>query len=155
VQATECVNVTIHNADEAKEIGKNCEIITGGLTFDSSLNETVTLDGVTTIQGDLGHNGCLPRYDHGCLPAQYSFNLSSSTLTYINGSLNFWSFKGLEEIAFPELKQVEQSFILKRMNSLKRIDITNLAYLGGLIIEAPNCTRIDHEGLRNFTEGYP
>ncbi|KAM0546667.1 hypothetical protein ACHAPJ_010805 [Fusarium lateritium] len=152
-QAANCTNVTIHNADEAKEVAKNCKVLTGELTLDSDLNETISLDGVETIQGDVSHNGCYRVSDDGCFPVPKPFKISSSTLTHINGSLYFWAFNGLEEISFPNLERVEKSFTIKRMHSLKRMDLTKLSYLGNILIEARNCTKIDHDGLRNFTNG--
>ncbi|KAF4458953.1 hypothetical protein FALBO_14297 [Fusarium albosuccineum] len=156
VLAAECTNITIVTADHADRIRKSCKTITGSLNFDGSLNETINLDGIETVDGNMMY---YPDHDdrrHWELGDPYptdrsTFKIHSSTLKTINGAVYFWDFQGLEELSFPNLTRVEQRFGLRRMHYLKTLDITNLAYLGEFNIEAIYLTTLRHDGLKGFT----
>ncbi|KAH7015499.1 hypothetical protein EDB80DRAFT_889696 [Ilyonectria destructans] len=148
-QAIECTNVTIADASDATEVRNDCTIISGNLGFAKALSETINLDGVEEIQGDITHSGCEEAWDDCEIPS--AFSISSSTLTKVGGAIDFWYFQGLEELSFPKLEVVQGSVSLKRLGELKRLDITKLARLGYFILEAANLTSIEHEGLEGFT----
>ncbi|KAF5013385.1 hypothetical protein FDECE_632, partial [Fusarium decemcellulare] len=156
VLAAECTNITIVTADQADRIRKSCKTITGHLNFDGSLNETINLDGIETVNGNMMY---YPDHDDrryweigDPYPTDRStFKIHSSTLKTINGDVYLWDFQGLEELSFPNLTRVEQGFGLRRMHYLKTLDITNLAYLGEFNIEAIHLTTLRHDGLKGFT----
>lgn len=155
VQCDDCTNVTIANADDAAQVRKNCKTIKGGLEFSARLNETINLDGVETIEGDVLYDGGWDEdeadADDSYPAGRTPFTIHSSTLKRIEGTVNFWRFNGLEELRFPNLTKVRDGFGLNRMNYLKLIDITKLTHLGSLSLEAKFLTTMKHEGFEGFT----
>ncbi|KPM45714.1 hypothetical protein AK830_g801 [Neonectria ditissima] len=148
-KAIECVNVTIADANDAAAVRSDCSIITGNLGFAKDVNESINLDGVEEIQGDITHSGCEESWDDCTIPSDFS--ISSSTLATVGGNIEFWYFQGLKELRFPKLARVQGSVSLKRLHQLTRLDITKLAHLGYFTIEANNLTSLQHEGLEGFT----
>ncbi|KAH6885182.1 hypothetical protein B0T10DRAFT_492149 [Thelonectria olida] len=154
-QCAKCTNITISNADDAAQVRENCKTIKGWLTFDKDLNETINLNGVETIDGDLvyesedweGEGEVDEPYPTGRTP----FNIHSSTLKTIKGELAFGRFIGLAELRFPNLTRIENSLYLYRMHYLKLLDITKLTHLGSLTLEAKHLTTLRHETFKGFT----
>ncbi|KAH7155978.1 hypothetical protein EDB81DRAFT_715893 [Dactylonectria macrodidyma] len=155
-QCQTCTNVTIASADDAAQIRNNCTTITGWLRFSEGLNETINLDGVESVNGDITHEGDDEEYDElGPYPnGSTIFQVHSSTLKTVNGSIKLWAFNGLDELRFPNLTRVEYGFSLRRMGYLKLLDITKLTRLGYLSIQAPHLTTIQHESFEGFTGTY-
>lgn len=143
-----CHNVTISNAADAAEVRSDCTIITGTLEFSTDFKETVDLSGVEEIQGDILHSGC--KYDCPALPPL--FNISSSTLATVGGSLELSWFPGLQELRFPNLSVVKGSVSIYSAVQLERLDITKLSRVGRIRLNAtPNLAIIQHEILKSFT----
>ncbi|KAH7144113.1 hypothetical protein B0J13DRAFT_635021 [Dactylonectria estremocensis] len=156
VQCETCTNVTIASADDATQIRKKCKTIKGWLRFSEGLNETINLDGVESINGDVTHSGDVEDYNDNVAGDQYPnrsvlFQVHSSTLNTVNGSIDFWTFNGLEELRFPNLTRVEYGFTMLRMSYLKLLDITKLTHLGSFNIEATHLTTLRHESFKGFT----
>ncbi|KAH7149845.1 hypothetical protein B0J13DRAFT_594394 [Dactylonectria estremocensis] len=147
--AIECVNVTIADADDAAEVRRDCTVISGDLYFAKYFNETINLDGVVEITGNIFHKGCEEDWEECELPLPFS--ISSSTLTEVGGDIQFKYFQGLQELSFPNLTLVQGSVLLRRVHELERLDITKLARLGYFALEAANLTSLQHERLEAFT----
>lgn len=155
-QGAGCTNVTISSAADADAIRKSCKTIVGDLTFAESFNETITLDGIEVIEGDIKHSD--DRYPWACetpgtqneFPCNQSFTISSSTLRRINGSISFWFFHGLEELLFPNLVRMEW-VALQRLYSLKTLDLTNLQYIEYFQLEAMKLEKFLLDELQEFT----
>lgn len=158
VWAAGCVNVTIKSQDDADEVRKNCKDIQGYLKFDDYIDESINLDGVEFVNGDINYMGD-PEWGNatqigGPYPTTLKpITLEWSTLKTVNGSVFFWAFEGLSEFLLPNLTRVEKSFTLQRMHYLRKLDITKLAHLGAFTIEANHLTELKHEGLKGFTDG--
>ncbi|KAH7160679.1 hypothetical protein EDB81DRAFT_866362 [Dactylonectria macrodidyma] len=147
--AIECVNVTIADADDAAEVRNDCTIISGDLNFAKYFNETINLDGVTEVTGDITHWGCHEGWEECEIPPPFS--ISCSTLTKVGGDIEILYFQGLQELSFPNLTRVQGTVSLERVHELERLDITKLAWLGYLSLDAINLTSLQHEGLQGFT----
>ncbi|KAK7404073.1 hypothetical protein QQX98_010131 [Neonectria punicea] len=153
-RCVECTNVTISTADDADQVRKDCKAIQGFLRFEN-VNETLNLDGLETIDGDVRHDGDGFEGD-GDMDAPYptgrtTFDIHSSTLQTVNGSVYFWRFNGLKELRFPNLTRVEKGFSMNSMNWLKVLDITKLERLGSFEVAAKHLTTLRHDGFRGFT----
>ncbi|KAL6366036.1 hypothetical protein LRP88_00130 [Fusarium phalaenopsidis] len=158
VWAAGCANVTIKSQDDADEVRKNCKDIQGYLTFDDYLDESINLDGIEFINGDITYTGESEWGNETEIGGPYPTTLKPitiecSTLKTINGSIYFWAFEGLSEFLLPKLTRVEESFVLQRMHYLRKLDITKLTHLGSFNIEANHLTELKHEGLKGFTDG--
>ncbi|KAJ4245752.1 hypothetical protein NW762_013876 [Fusarium torreyae] len=81
MQAANCTNVTIHNADEAKEVAGDYKALTGELAVYSDLNETISHDGVEKNPG---------RYDIRTQGHGINITLGSehSTTIELEGNIN-------------------------------------------------------------------
>ncbi|KAH6973023.1 hypothetical protein BKA56DRAFT_620389 [Ilyonectria sp. MPI-CAGE-AT-0026] len=150
-QAVSCGNVTISSAADAAEIRSTCTIISGDLDFTYDFNNTINLDGVEEIQGGIYHSGCRAFPETSDCPSPSPFSISSSTLTTVKGTVSLKFFNGLKELRFPNLTTVEGSITLLHLYDLKRLDITKLSRVGGILLEAPNMTTLEHESLKSFT----
>lgn len=150
-----CGNVTISSAADADAVRKSCKVITGNLVFDDFFNETVNLDGIEVVEGNVRHDtwadyidACDEPRPEPCPP---SFSISSSTLRHVNGSFRFWGFPGLDKLILPKLNRVGGYFGLQRMHELTTLDITSLEYIEGFILEAISLDTFSLEGLKEFT----
>lgn len=100
---------------------------------------------------DIAHaNEC--RFDGCIIPPLFS--ISSSTLRTVGGAISFWQFLGLANLSFPNLTRVENQFLLGRMYSLQRLDITKLSRFAALSIKAENLSSLSHDVLEGFTKDY-
>lgn len=158
VWAAGCANITIKSQDDADEVRKNCKDIQGYLTFDDYLDESINLDGIEFINGDIRYTGDSEWGNATEIGGPYPTTLKPitiecSTLKTVNGSIYFWAFEGLSEFLLPKLTRVEESFTLQRMHYLRKLDITKLTHLGSFNIEANHLTELKHEGLKGFTDG--
>ncbi|EEU35631.1 uncharacterized protein NECHADRAFT_86840 [Fusarium vanettenii 77-13-4] len=158
VWAAGCANVTIKSQDHADEVRKSCKTIEGYLKFDDYLDESINLDGIEFINGDITYSGD-PEWGNateigGPYPTTLKpITIECSTLKTVNGSIYFWAFEGLSEFLLPKLTRVEEAFTLQRMHYLRKLDITKLTHLGSFNIEANHLTELKHEELKGFTGG--
>ncbi|KAM0429974.1 hypothetical protein ACHAPT_005979 [Fusarium lateritium] len=157
VWAAGCANVTIKTQEEADKIRKDCKTIQGDLIFDEDLSESINLEGIELIEGDMVYYYGDPEFESGKINSTYPtkrkpFTIQSSTLKTVNGSIYFWALNGLSELRLPKLTRVQDSFALSRMFYLKTLDITSLTHLGSFNIEANHLTELKHKGLEGFTD---
>lgn len=152
--AVDCsANITIADSDDASEVRKACTTIEGSLVFKRRLSDNINLDGVETVLGHVTHYGCSLYEDDDCAKVSSLFNISSSTLTTINGSLYFENFSGLNKLSFPNLSLVNGSFDLDRNKNLTHLDITHLTHVGSFHLDgAVALKRLDHDRLEGLTE---
>jgi len=152
-QSEGCTNVTISSAADADAIRKSCKVITGGLILDESVAETINLDGIEVIEGDLRHTAKSPDACEKApdkFPCSEKFSISSSTLRQINGTLKLSSFIGLEELILPNLVRVG-TVTLWGLDHLKTLDLTNLQSIEYFDLEAKNLEKFSLDGLKEFT----
>ena len=125
-------------------------MIQGDLTFEEGFSETINLDGIEAVEGTIAHSGCiLLRADDCTVPEP--FTISSSTLTTVNGSVHLVSFHGLKSLALPNLTTVQGGAMFQRMNNLTDLDLTQLSYVGSVILEAERLQTLRIDGLKGFT----
>lgn len=141
-------NITIANADDAKELRDSCTTLEGNLILDHDLSETINLDGLEVIKGTIAHNGC-DAFDTECqIPDP--FNITSSTLREIHGSIDFWYFQGLQALVLPKLESVNGTVSLKRLHNVTHLDFTDLRWIGNFILETERLESLLLEGLEGF-----
>lgn len=149
--ADSCANVTISNAADADAVRKNCRVIQGSLIFGKDLSESINLDGIEVVEGSIGHFACEPAYEACTIPKP--FTISSSTLTTVNKSIDFWYFHGLEKLVLPNLTTVGQFVLLERLHNVTHLDLTQLSYIGAMVLETKSLKTLLLDGLKGFT-GY-
>ncbi|KAK3331495.1 hypothetical protein B0H66DRAFT_507312 [Apodospora peruviana] len=152
----ECTNVTISSAADADAIRKTCKTILGNLVFAETFTGTgtVSLDGIEIIQGNIWHEiddiyKCKDSPDES--PCSAKFTISSSTLRFVNGTLYFWGFDGLESLVLPNLNRVQGSFSLNHLYQLGTLDVTGLQYVENFQLSAQNLEKFSIDGLQEFT----
>lgn len=147
--AQNCGNVTISTAADADAVRKACTTITGDLVLAPNFSESINLDGIETILGDLKHSGCEVGFKACVIPPL--FGISSSTLQTINGSLDVWYFPGLEKLLLPKLARVKGGVSLKRAHNLTTLDLTNLQYVQYVVLDLASLKTLQLDGLKGFT----
>lgn len=95
----------VSNAQDAEQVRNSCTTIGGDLVFGPTLSESINLDGVETVRGSICHSAD----PHGSDGVIEPFNISSSTLTQLDGDIDFWFFHGLERLAWPNLERVTEA----------------------------------------------
>lgn len=148
--AAQCGSATIRSAADAEALRKSCSTVDGTITIQGSLSESISLDGVRVITGNLTGGGC----DLSPSPANSSINLLSSTLTTIQGDLSLGCVPALTNISFPNLRTVDGAFYLVNYDHLTYLDITNLDSVGYFHLRVPTLTTMLHNELRNVTGAY-
>jgi hypothetical protein len=113
-------------------------------------SESINLDGVESVLGSIVHDGCDPE-EEKCDQPSSLFNISSSTLKSVNGSIQFRYYSGLENLLLPNLEVVNGSVFLSGLSNLRYLDVTDLAYVGSFSLDAPVLERLDIDRLQGFT----
>ncbi|KAH6880727.1 hypothetical protein B0T10DRAFT_463797 [Thelonectria olida] len=147
-------NITIENAANASQVRKACSTIGGDLLLSTAIPESddINLDGVEAVLGSIIHNGCFPD-EEGCDQTTSSlYDISSSTLRTVSGSIIFRNYDGVGKLLLPSLEVVNGSVFLSGLLNLTHLDVTNLAYTGDFSLNAPVLEQLDIDGLRGFTD---
>ncbi|EHK22941.1 uncharacterized protein TRIVIDRAFT_222198 [Trichoderma virens Gv29-8] len=147
----QCGSVTIRSAADAEALRKGCSTVDGTVTLSAELNESISLDGVQIITGNLTSGDCNLVANRSSSASAIS--ILSSTLTTIHGDLNLGSCVpgGLTNISFPNLKAVDGGFDIVNFGQLTYLDITNLDSVGYFYLWAPPLQTMLHNELRNVT----
>lgn len=146
--AVDCASdVTITNADDAKELRESCTTLDGNIELAEGISETINLDGLEVINGDILHTGC-GLYSHCVVPD--AFNLSSTTLQHVNGSIYFWYLKGLKGLSLPALEYIGEWLDLGVADNVTHIDLTNLKRVSNIILDAERLEEFRLDGLEEF-----
>jgi hypothetical protein len=151
VAAVDCGTTVINSTADAEALRNNCKTVHGSVLLGDGIAESISLDGVEIIEGDLSHYGCREVSEKCNIPPP--FNVSSTTLSLINGDLSFFYFQGLEKLVLPNLSKINGSMFLQRVHNLTSLDITSLVSVGAIVIEAVNLINLHHNGLQNCTGG--
>ncbi|CAH0051650.1 unnamed protein product [Clonostachys solani] len=143
-------NVAIKNSEDAKNVRENCKTIAGNLDLD--IFETCNLDGLEEVRGDVVHR--CPTKQQGldyCMDASTTFTISSSTLRIINGSLDFFYYRGVEKLDFPQLNKVRQDISLYAPYNLTHVNFANLEYFGSFLLNTPSLMQLQLDKFKEFT----
>ncbi|VUC37209.1 unnamed protein product [Clonostachys rosea] len=146
-------NVTIRNSEDAKTVRENCKTIAG--TLDLDIFETFNLDGLEEVLGDVVHR--CPTKEKGldyCMDASTTFNISSSTLKMINGSLALYYYR-VENLDFPALNKVRREISLYNTFNLTHVNLANLEYFGTFLLQTPSLIELKLDKFKEFTSLVP
>jgi hypothetical protein len=146
-------NQTISNADDARALRDECDTVEGSVEIAWDVSETINLDGIETIRGDLTHGDCSANSDSEtyCGDLSDSFNITSDSLKEIEGSLIFRDTWTLEAILFPELETVQGSVIIETPN-ITVIDFENLERIRNLKLHSEKLETFRIDSLEGFTD---
>ncbi|KAK7419363.1 hypothetical protein QQZ08_010896 [Neonectria magnoliae] len=145
-------DVLITSARDAKEVRDSCTVVKGNLDLAYSLDESINLDGLERVEGDITHEGCgLVGFSDCFIPS--GFNFTSSTLSVINGSLDFNYFYGLTKIILPKLNYVEGTVSLLNLFNITELDFTNLEYISEFFLKTERLQTLQLNGIKGFTRG--
>lgn len=147
--AAQCGSATIHSAADAEALRKGCSTIDGTITIMASLNESISLEGVQIITGNLASENCSIAHDPS--PNGTAISIFSSTLTNIHGDFMGFDCISAANISFPNLKTVGGGFDVVNFWSLTYLDITKLDSVGYFHLRAPALRTLLHNELRNVT----
>lgn len=157
-----CTNVTISSAGDARHIARVCTTILGDLKLSTDINETVTLNGVESVTGNIVYKGRCQFDGYTDLPTRSTssqcgnipapFALRSTSLRDVGGNLTLNTWLGLSNIELPGLQRVMGQFNLQSLKNLTQLDITRLARVGDFNLEAPLLREFKHDGLEGFTK---
>ncbi|KAK7413417.1 hypothetical protein QQX98_007719 [Neonectria punicea] len=125
-------------------------MVKGNLDLAYSLDESINLDGLERVEGDITHEGCGLVGFPECFTAP-GFNFTSSTLSVINGSLNFNYFDGLTKIILPKLNYVDGTVSLLNLLNITELDFTNLEYISEFFLKTEKLQTLQPEGIKGFT----
>lgn len=141
----------ITDVEEARQLGGNCSVVEGDVVVHGDLSGELNLDGLEAVRGSLRFQ----RFEFGLgegLGVGLGYNLSSSTLKVINGSLDIYSSSDIQSIILPALNFVNRSVFVTGKN-LTYLDLTNLEYVGNILFSTPLLKTLKMDGLKDFT-GY-
>lgn len=146
-------NIEISNAGDAENVRKACKTITGSVTIAEGIVDSINLDGVERIDGDLTHTGCGLLTYEACGPSPSApISFSSSTLNFVNGSVEFLTYNKLDKVSLPRLRYVWNSVSFRDVTDLKELDITSLEYVSELALETPALETLSLDGIKGFNE---
>ncbi|KPM37503.1 hypothetical protein AK830_g9059 [Neonectria ditissima] len=143
-------DVIVQTAADAKEAREACPTIGGNLII-GDISEQINLDGIEWVRGDLVHNNCTTNETYCEDFIKPRLEVSSSTLTAINGSIDFRLFYGLNKLLLPNLEFVDGNVSFSNLAAIADLDLTSLAYVSSFHLDAPTLRRLDLKGLQGFT----
>ena len=151
-------NATIANAREADDLRKRCNVLEGDLTLEYGISESINLDSLEEVEGSILHEGCSlfgtqVAYENGWCEVPPAFEIRSTTLKQVGGSIWFSRFPGLDKVTFPNLDTVNGSISLNGVNNLTYLDLTNLKRIRSFTLHAERLETFKLDGLESFTEG--
>ncbi|CAG9946252.1 unnamed protein product [Clonostachys rosea f. rosea IK726] len=144
-------SITIANATDAEQVRKACTVIRGDVTLTEQLLDTINLDGVEEIHGDLTHYGCDATAIIRCKNfPRGPLEFSSSTLRKVNGSIDFMTYNNLEKLSLPNLSYVWNEFAVQDTASLKEMDLTNLESVSSFELGTTNLEKLHMNGIKEL-----
>uniref|UniRef100_A0A8H7TVP5 Receptor L-domain domain-containing protein n=1 Tax=Bionectria ochroleuca TaxID=29856 RepID=A0A8H7TVP5_BIOOC len=144
-------SITIANATDAEQVRKACTVIRGDVTLTEQLLDTINLDGVEEIHGDLTHYGCDATAIIRCKNfPRGPLEFSSSTLRKVNGSIDFMTYNNLEKLSLPNLSYVWNEFAVQDTASLKEMDLTNLESVSSFELGTTNLEKLHMDGIKEL-----
>lgn len=144
-------DVNITSADDAKDLRESCTTLNGNLILAEDLAETINLDGLEVINGNVSHSSSCEDFYEPCVIPE-AFNISSSTLREIDGSVSFWYFHGLQAINLPKLERLQGTLSLARLHNVTILDLTSLKRVGFIILETTRLETLLIDGLEGFLD---
>ncbi|CAG9994532.1 unnamed protein product [Clonostachys byssicola] len=143
--------ITIGNATDAEQVRKACKVIRGDVTLTEQLLDTINLDGVEEIYGDLTHYGCDATAIIRCKNfPKGPLEFSSSTLRKVNGSIDFMTYNNLEKLSLPNLSYVWNEFAVQDTASLKEMDLTNLESVSSFELGTTSLEKLHMNGIKEL-----
>ncbi|CAH0044941.1 unnamed protein product [Clonostachys solani] len=143
--------ITIGNATDAEQVRKACKVIRGDVTLTEQLLDTINLDGVEEIHGDLTHYGCDATAIIRCKNfPRGPLEFFSSTLRKVNGSIDFMTYNNLEKLSLPNLSYVWNEFAVQDTASLKEMDLTNFESVSSFELGTTNLEKLHMNGIKEL-----
>jgi hypothetical protein len=149
VVAASCGSATITSQSDADALVAACQNVTGDIILATTANETINLDGIQAIEGNLVSEFC----SSSC--ASFT-SLSSSTLVSVSQNISLINLSGLTNITFPQLQTVGAPFYLDSLPNLQTLNIPTLSSVGQFHLgSTPKLLSMNLNQLQNVTGQNP